>query len=159
MRIALLADHPEIVPELARLHMEQWGHLRPGETLERRTARLTAACGRGQVPTVFVALEDDGSLAGSSMLIESDMDTRPELRPWLAGVYVVEASRGRGYGSALVLQVEEAARALGIERVFLYTPDAMEFYERLGWVRRERVSHLGQDVTIMAKEPHTPSGA
>ncbi len=151
MHIAYLADHPQLVPLLAAHHFQQWGYLRPGETLEGRIARLTAACGRNAIPSVFVGLEG-GTLLGSAMLIASDMDERPELTPWLAGVYVVASCRGRGYASALVRRVEQEATSLQIERLYLYTPSAEGVYERLGWELFEHCEHLGQQVTIMSKE-------
>jgi GNAT superfamily N-acetyltransferase len=150
MQIEYLADHPMLVPRLARLHFEQWGYLRPAESLKERTRRLEAACGRGGVPSVVVALEGD-ALLGSAMLIANDMETRPDLTPWLAGVYVVADHRGRGYGSALVERIESEASALGVERLYLYTPDATDFYSRLGWELDERCEYLGQKVAIMSK--------
>lgn len=154
MRIEYLANHPSLVPELALLHFEQWGYLRPGQTLEERTARLQNACGRGGVPTVVVALED-GALRGSAMLIASDMDTRPDLAPWLAGVYVLAEHRARGFGSALVRRMESEASALGIRRLYLYTPSASDFYAELGWTVDERCGYLGQEVTVMSKRIDT----
>ncbi len=151
MEIAYLADNPALIPELARLHRDQWGHLRPDETLEQRISRLEACCGRHGVPSVLVALED-GALVGSAMLIANDMDTRPDLTPWLAGVYVVEPFRDRGIGSALVRRVEADASALGVGRLYLYTPDATRFYEGLGWAVVERREYLGQPVDVMAKD-------
>lgn len=151
MHIEYLSDHASLVSQLACLHFEQWGYLRPGETLEQRTARLQAACGRGGVPTVLVALED-AKLCGSAMLVANDMETRPELTPWLAGLYVVAACRGRGYGTALVGRVESEARALGVRRLHLYTPDAAAFYSRLGWVAAETCEYLGQEVVVMSKQ-------
>ena len=150
MRIEYLADHPELILELARLHQEQWGYLRPDKSPEQRTMQLREACGRGGVPTVVVALED-GALCGSAMLIASDMDARSELTPWLAGVYVVEACRGRGYGSALVRRVESEASAAGVPLLHLYSPDAAGFYSRLGWTVEERCEYLGREVVVMSK--------
>lgn len=151
MQIEYLADHPLLVPQLVRLHFEQWGYLRPGETLEHRTHRLEACCGRGGVPSVVVALED-GALCGSAMLVAHDMETRPDLTPWLAGLFVVAGFRGRGYGSALVQRVESEASALKVRRLHLYTPDAVDFYTRLGWVLDERCEYLGQKVAVMSKK-------
>ena len=150
MQIDYLADHPLLVPQLARLHFEQWGYLRPDESLELRTRRLEACCGRGGIPSVVVALED-GALLGSAMLIANDMDTCPDLTPWLAGVYVVAAFRGRGCGSALVRRIESEASALGVPRLYLYTPDAAGFYRRLGWNVEERCEYLGREVVVMSK--------
>ena len=41
MRIEYLADRLEFIPELARLHFQEWGYLRPEQTLEARTESLT----------------------------------------------------------------------------------------------------------------------
>jgi GNAT superfamily N-acetyltransferase len=158
MRIEYLADHPELVHELAVLHYGQWGYLRPAQTLEERTQRLQDACGRGGVPSVVVALDADGALCGSAMLIASDMDARPELTPWLAGVYVVEGFRGRGCGSALVARVESEASAVGVERLYLYTPSAADFYGRLGWTIEDRCEYLGQEVTVMSRPVAADAG-
>ena len=151
MQIDYLADHPLLVPQLARVHFEQWGYLRPNETLQDRTRRLEACCGRGSVPSVVVALLD-GTLCGSAMLVAHDMETRPDLTPWLAGVYVVPAYRGRGYASALVQRVESEAASLGVRRLHLYTPDAVDFYSRLGWAVDLHSEYLGQEVALMSKE-------
>jgi GNAT superfamily N-acetyltransferase len=149
-QIEYLADHPLLIPRLARLHLEQWGHLRPGETLDERTLRIENACGRGGIPSVVIALEN-GELRGSAILIAHDMDTRPDLTPWLAGVYVVAGHRRGGVGSALVRRVEAEASALGVPHLYLWTPDAMGFYARLGWTEHERLEYLGSDVTVMSK--------
>jgi len=150
MRIDYLHDHPLLVCELARLHFAQWGHLRPDESIEDRTQRLEASCGRGGVPTVVVALED-GAILGSAMLVAQDMDTRPDLTPWLAGVYVVDGKRRSGVGSALVRRIEAEAAALGVERLYLWTPDMMPFYAQLGWTLDETCAYLGMEVAIMSR--------
>jgi len=160
MRIEYLADHPRLVSQLAELHHEQWGHLHPDETLEQRTRRLKAACGRGGVPSVVVALADDGVLLGSAMLVANDMATRPELTPWLAGVYVLDAYRDNGVGSALVRRIQAEAASMGARRLHLYTPSAARFYARLGWSTDERHAYLGQRVALMSimLEPSDATG-
>jgi GNAT superfamily N-acetyltransferase len=150
MQIEYLADHLSLVPELALLHFDQWGYLRPTQTLQERMQRLRDACGRGGVPSTVVALQD-GALCGSAMLVANDMDTRPDLTPWLAGVYVVEDFRGRGWGSALVARIESEASAIGADRLYLYTPGAAGFYGRLAWTVDGRCEYLGQEVTVMSR--------
>jgi len=115
LTILPLAEIPHLIPELARLHFAQWGHLRPDESLEQRTARLRGSCGRDQVPNVLVAVEE-GALRGSAMLLAHDMDTRPELTPWLGGVYVLEPWRRRGIGTQLVAAIEAEAARGGADR-------------------------------------------
>src|SRR5947208_8395496 len=63
MQIEYLADYPEYISELARLHFDEWSYSYPGESLEGRTARLRSSCGRNAIPSVVVALEDGELLA------------------------------------------------------------------------------------------------
>src|SRR5512133_2576140 len=149
MRVGYLADHSEFVHTLARWHYEEWSYLRPGDSVETRIARLRAASGRGEIPTIFIAFQD-GVLWGSAMLLAHDMDTRMELTPWLAGVIVARDYRRRGIGSALVGKVIECAASGGAKRLYLYTPGAEQMYVRLGWSFVERTQYLGAEVVVMS---------
>lgn len=149
MRIDYLADHQEFIPTLARWHYDEWAYLRPGDSVGARATRLRADCGRGEIPTTFVAFSGS-ALLGSAMLIAHDMDTRMELTPWLAGVFVAPDYRRQGIGSALVKRVVECAKMLGVGRLYLYTPSAEEMYSRLGWSAVEQTSYRGADVVVMS---------
>jgi GNAT superfamily N-acetyltransferase len=116
------------------------GYLRPGDSVEARIRRLQGCCGRQEIPTVVIAFDED-RLLGSAMLVEHDMDTRMELSPWLAGVFVAPGSRKQGVGAALVRRVVENATALGVKRLYLYSPSTEAFYSRLGWMLVERTRY------------------
>ena len=87
------------------------------------------------------------------MLVAHDMETHPELTPWLAGVYVPAEFRHKGYGSALVDRVVSEAATLGIPELYLYTASAHDLYARLGWSLLERDDYLGQEVVLMRRKP------
>lgn len=148
MILGYLADHRRFLPQLARWHHEEWGWLRPGDTLEARQARLEGECGKGTIPTVLVAVEGE-TLLGSSMLVEQDMDTRPQWSPWLASVFVAPDRRGEGIGTLLVRRAMEEAARLKVGRLHLYTPSAERFYARLGWSLVERTPYHGAEVAVM----------
>lgn len=148
MHIDYLCDRPEFVEELAELNFKEWGEFRPGDTLEARTERMRKACGKGAIPSVVVAIED-GRLLGGALLIDSDMKTRPELTPWLAGVYVKAEERGRGVASQLVNRIVEEAKTLGVQTLYLYTDAAQSLYARLGWEVVEELVYENLPVTIM----------
>ena len=150
MRIEYLIDNASKIPELARLHFKEWGYLRPKESIEDRTERLRLFCGRHSIPIVVVALEND-ELVGSAMLIDRDMESRPHLTPWLAGVFVKPHFRGKNIGKALIKKIEDEARSLGFHRLYLYSPNAEGFYEILGWTIIEKCEYLGINVVIMSK--------
>ena len=159
MTVEYLANHREFIPVVARWYHGEWGHLRPGETVEDRAVRVEGSCGYCEVPTMFVALTEE-TLLGSAMLIEHDLATRPELSPWLAGVFVAPEHRRRGVGAALVKRVVQDARALGIPRLYLYTPGSGALYLSLGWSIVERTFYRelwgDQEITIMELATHAP---
>ncbi|WNL43254.1 GNAT family N-acetyltransferase [Halomonas sp. PAMB 3264] len=145
----LRADSPHVTL-VATWTFEAWGHLHPGQTLEKQIAFVRSECGVGGVPSIFVALEK-GAAVGTASLIADDMSTRPELGPWLASVFVLPNQRGRGIASRLVARVEQEALSNGFECGYLYTPDQQALYHRLGWRAFEEVTYLGEQVTLMAK--------
>jgi predicted N-acetyltransferase YhbS len=150
MQIDYLASHEHLIPELAQLHFNEWGHYRHNDTVDARAERLRACCGKSSLPTAVVALSGT-ELCGSAMLIANDMDTRPDLSPWLAGVYVKAEYRSKGIGSALVTRIVTEAAALGVPRLYLCTDRPETLYARLGWslVERTPTPYKGILVTIM----------
>jgi GNAT superfamily N-acetyltransferase len=153
LRIDSAADHLSLVPVVAGWHWEHGGRQDPNGSLESWTEGLMTRTNRDRVPATFLAFEN-GELVGSATLVDHDIPDRADLahlRPWLAGVYVRQAERGRGVGSELALHAEARARTFGIERLYLYTRDAAGFYERLGWRVLARDDFAGP-ITIMAKD-------
>ena len=148
LQIVYLGDCPEYIPLLAAWHHAQWGYLSPATTLEQRIKRLRDNTGKRVIPTTFVALAG-GEPAGSASLVNLDMSTRQQLSPWLASVYVNPDYRNQGIGSALVNRVVAEARAIAIPTLYLYTPDKMEFYARLGWQETETLDYRGFRMTVM----------
>src|SRR3954469_17841546 len=144
MRIEYLSDHPEALPKLAEWQHAEWGNLRPGDTLEKRMVRLGGMSKRDAIPLTVVALEENEVL-GSASLIEHDMQTRMELTPWLAGVFVGEEYRRRGIGAELVRRIMTEARRLKVPLLYLYTVHSEKFYGALGWKLMERTSYLERD--------------
>ncbi len=150
MHIEYLADHRQHIAELAALHFAEWSYLNPGETLEQRTLRLTKKCQRSGVPCAVIAL-DGSNLVGSAALVPADMDSRKELTPWLASVYVKQGYRKKGFGSALVTRIEQEAKSLGTDTLYLYTPSEAPLYEGLGWSIMEQCEYKDTAITLMSK--------
>ena len=150
LHIELLADHTEFIPRIAWLYEQEWGSYRPGETLEQKGERIRSICGRGTVPTAVVAM-DGTELRGSAFLIRSDLVSRPDLTPWLGGVYVLAEYRRRGIGSVLTEHVESLAKLNGVSKLYLFTDKTESLYARLGWAPFERTTHKGKAIVIMAK--------
>ncbi len=152
VRIENIADHLDLVETVARWQWGEWGHLDPTDSLAARITSLRAPPSRDRIHATYVALDGDEPL-GSASLVEQDMSTHPELSPWLASVYVTPAARGRGVASALVRHAVGQAAAMGVARLYLFTPDARGLYEKLGWQVIATEHFEGHTVTIMAINP------
>lgn len=148
MSILNLTDVPEYIPTLAEWHHHEWAHLNPGRTLEKRIESMQGYLGEDLVPSTFI-YKHDGQLAGSAAIVVCDMDTRKDLTPWLASVFVAPMFRRQGIGSKLVRHLMLQARQRGIASLYLFTPDQVRFYQKLGWSVLTTDTYHGCPVTVM----------
>lgn len=150
MKITYLADAAELVGQLVPGLLEHWRAVVPEDTAEARMQRFRAHMNRDVLPIAWLA-HQGGQAAGTASLRVSDLPGREDLTPWLGGVYVAPAFRGRGIASALCRTVERGAVELGFDRLYLFTLDQRALYEHLGWHTLERAAWRGHDADLMVK--------
>ena len=148
--IDLLGHHPDLVPRVARWHWDEWGADFSDSSLDEWTKQLAAKTRTDGLPCSWVAFADDEPV-GSVVLELDGVEPQPELKPDLAGLYVLPASRNRGIGSALVRACEAGAREFGVLDLYLYTERAETLYARLNWETLERTQFLGRPAAIMRR--------
>lgn len=152
MKIVNLTTAPEHVPTIAAWHQAQWGYLNPGESVKTRIEKMRRYLKGAVMPVMYICV-DGAQLIGTAALVESDMDSHPELSPWLASVYVKPDYRKQGVGAALVKRVVSEAKALDLSPLYLFTPDQARFYQNLGWQFIAQESYRGGDATLMKITP------
>jgi GNAT superfamily N-acetyltransferase len=132
LSIVTTADRPDLAALTARWRWEAFFR-DSGRPLDDilADAQKTAAAAQ-LMPRTFVLLME-GEPVGTASLVAHDLEERPDLTPWLAGVFVVPHARGRGYAARLVAAVEQAAAAAGIPMIWLYTSKAERIYAQAGW--------------------------
>ena len=150
MHIAYIKNHQETLPVVARWLFDEWSDLCPGSTPDTFADHLQENCHDNQVPLTLIALVN-GGVVGTASLIEYDMDTRHDLSPWLASVYVIPEQRGQGIGTELVQAIVAKAREIGIPTLYLFTPDKEHFYQKIGWQTQEYTEYRDREVVIMQK--------
>jgi GNAT superfamily N-acetyltransferase len=132
MLITYLADYPQHLLIVAGWIIGEWGWEMPGSTLESIQAEFGSHLNHDRIPLTMLALVETQPVGTASISLH-DMDTRMDLTPWLAAVYVLPEFRGQGIGSQLVRAIEGIATRLQLERLYLFTPDRAAFYAHLGW--------------------------
>ena len=78
---------------------------------------------------------------------------------WLGEVFIPTALRGRGIGAALINDCVRRSIDIGIQALYLYTPDQQKLYERFGWREVEQAMVDGEAVSVMVRlaAPKAPS--
>ena len=150
MRIVPLVERPDLAEQVAVWGFDAWGHLNPGQSLEQRRAQVRRKTNVDRVPIAFVALGDDDGIVGTASLIFDDLEGDPR-NPWLASVYVPPEHRKKGIASALVRAVEDAARRIGYDRLYLFTSTAPSLYAGMGWRTLEQRDYRGEHIQVMEK--------
>ena len=147
LEIVDLKDNADYLAALALWHHEEWSALNPGETIEQRKTRMQQYLNNRFIPSTFVAR--DKAVMGSASIVANDMETRTDLTPWLASVFVAPEHRQKGIGKKLVLHVMNHAKNEGIKKLYLFTTDRKDYYQRLGWEVNSSTQYHGHEVTIM----------
>lgn len=154
-QVNALALHPEHIEGVAERTYQLWGHLIREDTGMSATEYVEVVRGRAvtdSVPLTLVALEGD-KLVGSVSLKKHEASSAADLTPWIGGLLVDEAMRGKGLGKALMEEAEKAAARLGYPCLYLSCESHVEpFYERLGWTLLKRAISCGDEVAIMKKK-------
>jgi predicted N-acetyltransferase YhbS len=151
MQISYLADHSNYLPQLAQWQFEEWDSILGEGSIEPRIAKLKTHLNREKLPIAWVA-HANGQLLGSAALRVNDIEGHEDLTPWLGGVIVGSQFRRHGIGATLCGVVEDHARSLGINTLYLFTLDKQPWYSRMGWTAFSPCVWHGRSGLIMRKQ-------
>ena len=153
--IVRIAERPDLVPMVAQWLWDEW-HLDADDSLEATHDAVAASVSPSGPPQTFVLLVDSRPV-GTASLVAHDLDERPNLTPWLAGVFVIPEARGRGHVIHLIQAVEVACRSAGVGTVWLHTTSAERVYAGAGWHTMEAIQRHGRcPVTLMRRDLTSP---
>ncbi|HEY7165495.1 MAG TPA: GNAT family N-acetyltransferase [Candidatus Binatia bacterium] len=159
MVIDYLVNCPELVDELAQLSWEEWQEIyqQRKQTLEDILKNYRGRMNTDRLPLTLFAVRSDPvannrELVGMVSLKFHDMDTRPDLDPWLGGLLVLPKWRNRGMATILMHRAAEEARRLNVPRLYLWTHTAERLYDKLGWQVVERTNYFGKEAVVMQIE-------
>jgi len=144
-----LVNHPQHIPLIAQWHQKEWQHISPHLSTPLRIKQYSQYTDTAAIPSCVLALVNNQP-AGSASLVESDMETHAHLHPWLASVFVSATYRRQGIATQLIECCIDNARHLGVENLYLFTPDQAGFYQKRGWKRIETCEYHNEKVDIMA---------
>ncbi|MBT4889397.1 MAG: GNAT family N-acetyltransferase [Rhodospirillales bacterium] len=131
LKIKKLHKVPEFIETCAQWNYLEWKE-KLGFCLDDSVEWVRQVTFSTQGEFAVIAFWDETPV-GMNFLERNDANERPELTPWLSGVYVTPDYRGKGIGSALIKAIEDLAYDEGYKEIYLHTPNVEEIYTKLGW--------------------------
>ncbi len=94
-----------------------------------------------------------GAVAGTAAIVACDLESEPELTPWLSALFVAPEHRGGATGAMLLRTVEGRAAAMGFSQIYLYCYEGRltSYYEAAGWRMLKRFERDGRQFSVMTK--------
>ena len=117
--------------------MYNWWGQEEGYSKEAIKHTMLHSLCNDRLPQTFFAFENN-EIVGMYQFSYHDLDSRPDIFPWLCNVYVRKDKRKMGVFSQMMKTVPENARLLGLNKIYLFT-EHFGLYEKFGWVFQEDV--------------------
>ncbi|MBD1383345.1 GNAT family N-acetyltransferase [Bacillus sp. IB182487] len=129
MKITEIKQGTELFDKAVQVFWGQWGN--EGNYKFYNDAILHSCNTSEEIPRFYVALNNK-SIIGTYALIRNDLNSRQDLWPWLACLYVDPEFRGNEMGSRLLEHALKEAARKGFSKLYL-TSDLEGYYEKYGW--------------------------
>ncbi|TDQ34175.1 acetyltransferase (GNAT) family protein [Aureibacillus halotolerans] len=130
IQIVDVRDNPELVDDAIQFFWKQWGS--EGNFNFYKDCITQSCKTESEIPRFYLAIEDD-NIIGSYAILRSDLNSRQDLSPWFACLYVRPEARGKKIGDLLQAHAINETRDKGYVKLYLCT-DLMGYYERTNWI-------------------------
>ena len=149
--LALLADHPERVEELARWLEAEWPEWYGPEGPGDARAHMSEAAQRDGLPLALIALRGEALVGVAALRAEDGAAAQTALGPWVGSGLVRAELRGQGIGAMLLGAAAREARRLGFGTIYCSTRSAQRLLEREGWEPLGAITHEGAPLSVYRK--------
>jgi GNAT superfamily N-acetyltransferase len=148
--IDLLKNHKNAVPQLAKMWHELLGKAwMPDVSIDYIEGLIGSWINDNTLPLAYVALKNNEIIGLGSL--QNNCGIRFDLGPWLGSLIVDRCYQKQGIGELLVTTIQEKAKQLGFNDLYLFTFDKalLRYYHRLGWTEIGIDDFCDKPVTIM----------
>lgn len=150
LHIELLKNHPECIPELAKIWHQVLGSIWvPDIPIERVEQNLQNHLNENTLPLTYVAFIDNQPVGMCSLRITDGI--LPDLSPWLGSLVVDPRHQKKGIAKQLVDTIMDKAKQFRHKKLYLFAFDLTipQYYSRLGWRKIGMDEFKGRPVTVM----------
>ncbi|WP_028778917.1 GNAT family N-acetyltransferase [Shimazuella kribbensis] len=129
MEIMELSQRKDLFNEAVHAFWKQWGNEQNYKFYQ--DCMLHSCQTTEEIPRFYIALLNQ-TIIGTYALIRNDLNSRQDLFPWLACLYVSPEHRGKKIGSHLLEHATQEAYKKGYRKFYL-TTDLEGYYEKYDW--------------------------
>lgn len=144
--IRLENSNNSIFDKICDWNYNWWGKRDHNSAEEVRCYMEHCLC-KDRIPQTFVALIKNEPVGMYQFTMSEDLNSRPDIYPWLVNVFVDEPYRGQGICRELMSTVYENAKNLNLSELYLYTKH-IGLYEKFGWEFIEEVKTFREESPI-----------
>lgn len=132
MQISNLRQDPAFADTIADRGWHAWW-TESGVPFEDYRAHLNPMLEKDGIPSALVAHDKDRYI-GSVLIIENDLEERPNYAPWIAALWVEPEFRRNGVAAQLIVRGREHAAEVGYDTCYLCaTADKRPYYLKQGF--------------------------
>jgi GNAT superfamily N-acetyltransferase len=139
MRIHELKERTDLFEEAVYAFWNQWGSKE--SYMFYKDCILHSYKTEEDVPRFYIAIANE-KIIGTFAILRNDINSRQDLTPWLACLYVDPAFRGRELGGEFLQFALQEAAVKGYKKLYLAT-DLEKYYEKYGWIHTTEAFGLG----------------
>lgn len=129
MEIIQLQKKDDLFNEAIDVFWKEWGE--EGGRAFYEDCMTSALIDPNDIPSFYIATVDN-KIIGTYALIRNDLNSRQDLSPWLACLFVDEKFRGNSIGAELLNHGLLEAAKRGYKFLYL-TSDLKGYYEKYEW--------------------------
>lgn len=138
MEIIKLEDSNNDIFDKICMWYYEWLGKSNNESMEEIKCTFAHSLCKDKLPQTFIALIDGNPVGMYQLAMSDDLNSRPDLYPWLINMYVDKPFRGQKIARELLDTVPKNAQKLGLQKLYLYT-EHVGLYEKFGWQFIEEV--------------------
>jgi GNAT superfamily N-acetyltransferase len=136
--IHFLADKPQHIEACAAWSYGRWGVQNPNSSLQKAIEYFSKCAQKEVIPITLIATRIDGDLpVAMGSVWEQDGEEWPQYSPWIASVFTLYRYRGLGLARDIIARLEQEAKNLGVEKLYLHSGSAADLYPKLGYSKIE----------------------